>query len=48
MQNAHSTEGLIKAGWVFDVATGLIKDLELDIDGIVESIRDIHSIAEKV
>ena len=48
MQNAYSTEGLIIAGWVFDMATGLIKDLELDIDGIVDSIRDIYSIAEKV
>jgi carbonic anhydrase len=48
VQNAYSAEGLIIAGWVFDMATGLIKDLELDIDGIVDSIRDIYSIAEKV
>lgn len=34
--------------WVFDIATGLIKDLKLDIDKIVDSIRDIYSIAEKV
>lgn len=48
VQNAYSAEGLIIAGWVFDMATGLIKDLELDKDGIVDSIRDIYSIAEKV
>jgi carbonic anhydrase len=48
VQNAYSAEGLIIAGWVFDMATGLIKDLELDLDGIVDSIRDIYSIAEKV
>jgi carbonic anhydrase len=48
VQNAYSTEGLIIAGWVFDMATGLIKDLKLDMDGIVDSIRDIYSIAEKV
>lgn len=48
VQNAYSTEGLIIAGWVFDMATGLIKDLALDIDGIVDSIREIYSIAEKV
>lgn len=48
VQNAYSTEGLVIAGWVFDMATGRITDLKLDIDTIVDSIRDIYSIAEKV
>lgn len=48
VQNAYSTEGLVIAGWVFDMATGRVIDLKLDIDRIVDSIRDIYSIAEKV
>lgn len=48
VQNAYSTEGLVIKGWVFDMATGRIIDLKLDIDTIVASIRDIYSIAEKV
>ena len=48
VQNAYRAEGLVIAGWVFDMATGLVTDLELDIDRIVDSIRDIYSIAEKV
>ena len=48
VQNAYSTEGLVLAGWVFDMATGWIIDLKLDIDTIVDSIRDIYSIAEEV
>ena len=48
VQNAYCSEDLIIAGWVFEIATGRITDLELDIDQIVDSIRDIYSIAEKV
>ena len=48
VQNAYSSGNLIIAGWVFDMATGRIKDLKLDIEKIVSSIRDIYSIAEKV
>ena len=48
VQNAYSSANLIIAGWVFDMATGRIKDLKLDIEKIVSSIRDIYSIAEKV
>jgi len=48
VQNAYSVEGLVIAGWVFDMATGLVTDLKLDIERIVDSIRDIYSIAEKV
>jgi carbonic anhydrase len=48
VQNAYCSENLIIAGWVFEMATGRITDLELNIDTIVDSIRDIYSIAEKV
>jgi len=48
VQNAYSSGNLIIAGWVFEMATGRIKDLKLDIEKIVSSIRDIYSIAEKV
>jgi len=48
VQNAYSSANLIIAGWVFDMATGRITDLKLDIEQIVGSIRDIYSIAEKV
>ena len=29
-------------GWVFDLADGLIKDLELPFDKILEDIREIY------
>jgi len=48
VQNAYSSSNLIIAGWVFDMATGQITDLKLDIEQIVGSIRDIYSIAEKI
>ena len=48
VQNAYSSDKLTIAGWVFDMATGRITDLKLDIERIVDSIRDIYSIAEKV
>ncbi|MDZ4851136.1 MAG: carbonic anhydrase [Pirellulaceae bacterium] len=48
VQNAYSSANLIIAGWVFDMATGRITDLKLDIEQIVGSMRDIYSIAEKV
>ena len=48
VQNAYCSTNLIIAGWVFDMATGRIADLKLDIEKIVGSIRDIYSIAEKV
>ncbi len=46
VQNAYRTENLIIAGWVFDMATGRVIDLQLDIAAVVDSIRDIYSIAE--
>ena len=48
VQNAYSSDNLTIASWVFDMATGRINDLKLDIEKIVESLREIYSIAEKV
>jgi len=48
VENAYSSDKLTIASWVFDMATGRINDLKLDIEKIVESIREIYSIAEKV
>ena len=48
VQTAYSSANLLIAGWVFDMATGRIVDLKLDIEQIVASIRDIYSIAGKV
>ena len=48
VQNAYSSDKLTIASWVFDMATGRINDLKLDIEKIVESLREIYSIAEKV
>jgi len=48
VQNAYSSANLIFAGWVFNMATGRIKDLRLDVEQIVSSIQDIYSIAGKV
>lgn len=47
VQNAYNSAKLTIAGWVFEMATGRITDLKLDIEQIVDSIRDIYSIAEK-
>ena len=48
VQTAYTSANLVIAGWVFDMATGRITDLKLDIEHIVGSMRDIYSIAEKV
>lgn len=48
VQTAYSTGGLTIVGWIFDMVTGRVTDLELDIDQIADSIREIYSIAEKL
>jgi carbonic anhydrase len=48
VQNAYNNANLTIVGWVFDIATGRITDLQLNIDQIVNSIRDIYDISEKV
>jgi carbonic anhydrase len=47
VQSAYTTDKLTIAGWIFDMATGRVIDLKLDIETIVDSIRDIYSISEK-
>ena len=47
VQNAYIAESLNIVGWVFDVATGRVIDLKLDIEQIVNSIRGIYNIREK-
>ncbi len=48
VQHAYNNANLTIVGWVFDIATGRIADLQLNIDQIVNSIRDIYNITEKV
>ncbi|MEO8268360.1 MAG: carbonic anhydrase [Aureliella sp.] len=33
-------------GWVFDIATGRIHDLELDLDAVIEAIKTIYAVDE--
>jgi len=42
VQVAHEIGGLTIHGWVFDIASGRIVDLKLDIAGIMERIREIY------
>ncbi len=47
VQNAYNAESLTIVGWVFDISTGQVVDLHLDIEQIVDSIRGIYNIQEK-
>lgn len=42
VQVAFTSGKLTVHGWVFDISTGRIKDLKLDIDSIMENIREIY------
>lgn len=42
VQKAYRERGLIIHGWVFDVHTGKIIDLNIDFNIILESIREIY------
>lgn len=42
VQKAARNRGLKVYGWVFDIHTGLIKDLNIDFDNILKDIRDIY------
>lgn len=46
VQRAYSEKSLVIAGWVFDMATGRITDLKLDIDTFVDSTRSLYSMTE--
>jgi carbonic anhydrase len=41
VQHAHTTRGLSVHGWVFDINTGRLIDLKIDIDAISRSLLDI-------
>lgn len=42
VQLAYDNEGLSVHGWVFDVGTGRIVDLKLDINSIMDRIHEIY------
>jgi carbonic anhydrase len=44
VQKAIKERGLTVHGWVFDIKTGKLKDLEIDFDHILEDIREIYKI----
>ncbi|MCC6817205.1 MAG: carbonic anhydrase [Saprospiraceae bacterium] len=46
VQKAHKSRGLLVHGWVFDIYSGKIIDLNLDFTKILESIMEIYRIDE--
>jgi len=44
VQRAHLSRGLAVHGWVFDIHTGRLIDLEIDFDGILKGIMEIYRI----
>ena len=44
VQKAHLSRGLAVHGWVFDIHTGRLIDLEIDFDGILKGIMEIYRI----
>jgi carbonic anhydrase len=42
VQVAYTTGKLTVHGWVFDIASGRIIDLNIDIDTVIEGIREIY------
>ncbi len=44
VQKAIKERNLTVHGWVFDIKTGKLKDLEIDFDHILEDIREIYRI----
>jgi carbonic anhydrase len=44
VQKAIKERGLTVHGWVFDIRSGKLKDLEIDFDHILEDIREIYRI----
>ncbi|MEI6275532.1 MAG: carbonic anhydrase [Prolixibacteraceae bacterium] len=44
VQKAIKERNLTVHGWVFDIRTGILKDLEIDFDHILEDIREIYRI----
>jgi len=44
VQKAHLSRSLAVHGWVFDIHTGRLIDLEIDFDGILKGIMEIYRI----
>ncbi len=44
VQRAHKDRGLLVHGWIFDVQTGGLQDLEIDFRGKLEKIMRIYQI----
>lgn len=42
IQEAHKERGLLVHGWVFDIKTGKLIDLNIDFPKILEKIREIY------
>lgn len=42
VQKAYRGRGLKVHGWVFDIHSGRLKDLEIDLDSILSGIREIY------
>jgi carbonic anhydrase len=46
VQNAYRERGLQVHGWVFDIATGKLIDLEIDFASVLDNIEDIYRIGK--
>lgn len=44
VQKAYKERGLKVHGWVFDIHTGKLIDLEIDFEGILENIMEIYDL----
>ncbi len=42
VQRAYKERGIKIHGWVFDMRSGMLKDLKIDFDGILEHIMEIY------
>lgn len=46
VQKAYKQRHLTVRGWVFDISTGILKDLNIDFDKILSEIMEIYKISE--
>jgi len=46
VQKAYKQRHLTVRGWVFDISTGILKDLNIDFDKIMSEIMEIYKISE--
>ncbi|MDG2013232.1 MAG: carbonic anhydrase [Pirellulaceae bacterium] len=44
-QRARRDRNLQVHGWVFDIGTGRLKDLDIDVDGLLEEISEVYHVA---